>query len=126
MPLAFLPGAALALSRGRATRLLPASSYHGRRLYVAAPTRRAALRHTACVAVKKDTDEVEDDEKLDEAAMRAAEIHEVLSGLKDFKDRIIAGALNTTFSPRSSLCDTRLSPMRSIRQYEPGLWFADF
>lgn len=33
----------------------------------------------------------EQEEQLDEAAMRAAEIHEVLSGLKEFKDRIIDG-----------------------------------
>jgi hypothetical protein len=33
----------------------------------------------------------EDEDTLDEAAMRAAEIHEVLDGLADFKARIVAG-----------------------------------
>jgi hypothetical protein len=33
----------------------------------------------------------DDENVLDEAAMRAAEIHEVLVGLADFKARIIAG-----------------------------------
>jgi hypothetical protein len=32
-----------------------------------------------------------EDESLDEAAMRAAEIHEVLQGLEDFKARIVDG-----------------------------------
>lgn len=43
------------------------------------------------MAVSKETNVPEDEEKLDEAAMRAAEIHEVLVGLKDFKARIIEG-----------------------------------
>lgn len=92
MPLAFLPGAALALSRGRTSPQLSTTSFHGRRVCAAVRSRRALLRHTACVAVKKDADAVDDEEKLDEAAMRAAEIHEVLSGLKEFKGRIIDGS----------------------------------
>lgn len=91
MPLAFLPSAAIALSRGRTASRLPTSSFVGRRVCGPVGSRRAVLRHIACVAVKKDTDAVDDEEKLDEAAMRAAEIHEVLTGLRDFKNRIIDG-----------------------------------
>lgn len=62
-------------------------------------SRRPATRHTACAAVKKGPqkgskkgdDAPEEQEQLDVAAMRAAEIHEVLAGLKDFKGRIVAG-----------------------------------
>lgn len=69
--------------------------------------RRIALRHTACVAVKKDQDAVEDEEKLDEAAMRAAEIHEVVSGLQEFKNRIIDGSFQRLSMPDvvSVLCN---------------------
>jgi hypothetical protein len=38
------------------------------------------------------------EEALDEAAMRAAEIHEVLQGLEDFKARIVDGWLNISHS----------------------------
>lgn len=37
------------------------------------------------------SNQAEEEEALDERAMRAAEIHEVLQGLQDFKDRIING-----------------------------------
>lgn len=69
--------------------------------------RRVTLQHTACVAVKKDQDAVEDEEKLDEAAMRAAEIHEVLAGLQDFKSRIIDGSFEwlSMLDVVSALCD---------------------
>lgn len=36
---------------------------------------------------------------LDEKAMRAAEIHEVLTGLEDFKARIIDGAFRAARTP---------------------------
>lgn len=36
----------------------------------------------------------DEEQPLDEAAMRAAEIHEVLTGLRDFKNRIIEGKRN--------------------------------
>lgn len=40
---------------------------------------------------QKDTGKKEDDEVLDEAAMRAADIHEVMTGLLEFRQRIIDG-----------------------------------
>lgn len=48
--------------------------------------RRSTL--TRCVAEEK-----VDDQPLDETAMRAAEIHEVVQGLNEFKGRIIDGKL---------------------------------
>lgn len=48
----------------------------------------------------------EEEDVLDETAMRAAEIHEVLTGLEEFKARIVDGAFG-------SLC-TR-SPFRVLR-----------
>ncbi|KAI0561029.1 hypothetical protein FGB62_94g055 [Gracilaria domingensis] len=48
--------------------------------------------HTACVALNKQPNASEEEEQLDENAMRAAEIHEVLKGLEDFKSRIIEDA----------------------------------
>lgn len=47
----------------------------------------------ACASPPKETQVPDEEEKLDEAAMRAADIHEVLKGLRDFKDRIIEGKL---------------------------------
>lgn len=48
-----------------------------------------ALTVVRCAADSPAKDEEED--ALDEDAMRAAEIHEVLTGLKDFKARIVDG-----------------------------------
>lgn len=45
----------------------------------------------ACASQPKETQVPDEEEKLDEAAMRAADIHEVLQGLRDFKNRIIDG-----------------------------------
>lgn len=53
--------------------------------------RRVKLTPT-CLAA--DANAPEEEEVLDEAAMRAAEIHEVLSGLQDFKSRIVDGTVN--------------------------------
>ena len=69
---------------------LHVTSLNGRRLRVA-PVRRA-FPHTACLAVNKESEAQEEEEQLDEVAMRAAEIHEVVNGLKEFKNRIIDGA----------------------------------
>ncbi|PXF43395.1 hypothetical protein BWQ96_06890 [Gracilariopsis chorda] len=67
------------------------SSWNGRRIPVT-PWRRPIRVHTACLAVNKEPNASKDEEQLDEAAMRAAEIHEVMNGLKQFKDRIIEDA----------------------------------
>jgi hypothetical protein len=51
-----------------------------------------------------------DEESLDEAAMRAAEIHEVLQGLQDFKARIVDGKPEACDSfPRKHLHLRRIS-----------------
>lgn len=87
-----------------------------------APARRPIVHHTACTTAvekgpKKDKDpaaEEEGDDALDETAMRAAEIHEVLSGLKDFKNRIITGAFYPFFTYRfctSSNFQSRLTSL---------------
>lgn len=57
------------------------------------PHKRAAALHqvVACAPAEKPATDAEEESHLDEAAMRAAEIHEVLTGLKDFKNRIIDG-----------------------------------
>lgn len=44
-----------------------------------------------CEAAAPSPAPAEDEESLDETAMRAAEIHEVLVGLEEFKGRIIDG-----------------------------------
>ena len=61
----------------------------------AAKPRRVWAAPLACAQQPADKAgaEEEEPEQLDENAMRAAEIHEVLTGLKDFKTRIIDGAL---------------------------------
>lgn len=61
--------------------------------------RQATLIPKACatndgienVADNKTKQSVDDEQPLDEVAMRAAEIHEVLTGLREFKNRIIDG-----------------------------------
>lgn len=64
--------------------------------------RRAAITTRCCATIGDGTDKSEErlskqkmdeEQPLDEAAMRAAEIHEVLTGLRDFKNRIIEGKL---------------------------------
>lgn len=96
--------------RGRA---LATTSLAGTRLCVA-PSRRVHSVYTVCVAVDKESKASqkkgppkkgeEEEELLDEAAMRAAEIHEVLGGLRDFKNRIIDGAFSFFFD--LALCHT--------------------
>lgn len=75
-----------------AVRATPAVTtiWNGRRIPIK-HCRRPLRVHTACLAVNKEPNTSEDEEQLDEAAMRAAEIHEVLIGLKQFKDRIVEG-----------------------------------
>lgn len=60
-------------------------------ILTATPSRKVFRRQTCCLAVSREPSASEDEEKLDETAMRAAEIHEVVSGLKEFKNRIIEG-----------------------------------
>lgn len=65
-----------------------------------AARRRAPTLCLATPAKPKAADENE--EILDEMAMRAAEIHEVLTGLEEFKMRIIDGAFPRL---RCTVCD---------------------
>lgn len=75
------------------------TSLNTRRLR-AQPVRRTFPPHTACLAASKEPGASEEEEVLDEAAMRAAEIHEVLSGLKEFKDRIVNGTFTSRLMQR--------------------------
>lgn len=60
---------------------------------VAPPSRSASMVPTCCTAAATGKEE-QADEVLDEAAMRAAEIHEVLDGLEGFRQRIIDGTFS--------------------------------
>lgn len=86
------------LTRPAVAERLPISTFNGRRLRVA-PQRRVRFESAACLAaVNKEPNTPDSEEQLDEAAMRAADIHEVLQGLREFKNRIIDGKLSSFFS----------------------------
>lgn len=81
---AFVSAGAVALSpQTRA----PLSSRRGTRY---ASARRRSAMPAMCVTT--DATQSSEEEVLDEKAMRAAEIHEVLSGLEEFKSRIVEDA----------------------------------
>lgn len=102
MELAFT--SSLFLIRSAAPVRLPVSAFNGRRLRVA-PQRRVRFESAACLAaVNKEPDTPDSEEQLDEAAMRAAEIHEVLAGLRDFKTRIIEGKLSLVLNRAHCNC----------------------
>lgn len=56
-----------------------------------APKSRTRFATVVCASLPKEKQVSNEEEVLDETAMRAAEIHEVLIGLKDFKERIVDG-----------------------------------
>ena len=69
-------------------------SFHGRP-YISvsiARTRPRSVTFTPPRCCTTPADPASEEEVLDEAAMRAAEIHEVLTGLEEFKMRIVDGA----------------------------------
>lgn len=98
MTLAFCTSLGIARAKPNSSLALRTSLFNSSRAVHVARSRQAFLFPSACASekaedkaeVKADGNE-EEEEQLDEAAMRAAEIHEVLIGLQDFKDRIIDG-----------------------------------
>lgn len=94
---AFVAGASALAARPRG---LLGSRVCSRPSSAMAARRRAPTLCLATPAKPKAADENE--EILDEMAMRAAEIHEVLTGLEEFKMRIIDGAFPRL---RCTVCD---------------------
>ena len=109
---------------------LATTSLTGRPLSVK-PLRRAYTYRTVCVSVaeeqrkKHKSKDGEEEEVLDEAAMRAAEIHEVLVGLRDFKERIINGKFSIRRLRSESFMNSMPALLEIARRHFSGAPFCD-
>lgn len=91
---------------------------------IATKSRRSSvISPTLCLAAEKK--DKQEEEVLDEKAMRAAEIHEVLIGLQDFKERIVNDATQLAKKVRGMYIPSRhIRSTRCVRSSTNSISFA--